>query len=102
MSRLSIPSRGNARAASRPKLGANRREYLNDVQAEAAVGRVGKVSQTTGRAAGTDIVPVKTFGFTEPQILEIALLVAVNFLIHLADDVAFADDNVPAVTARAT
>jgi hypothetical protein len=43
MSRLSIPSRGNARAASRPKLGANRREYLNDVQAEAAVGRVGKV-----------------------------------------------------------
>ncbi len=102
MSPLSIPSRGNARAASRPMLGAHRRAYLNEVQAEAAVGSVGKVSQTPGRAAGTDIVPVKNCGFTEAQMFEIVLLVAVNFLTHIVDDVAFTDDDVRGVTAHAT
>jgi hypothetical protein len=44
---------------------------------------------------------VKHSGFTEVQALELVLLVALNFLIHLVDDVAKTDNDFPVVTADA-
>jgi hypothetical protein len=65
------------RALDATELGIERCEYSNGVKAAPA-------------------------GFTEAQMLEIVLLTALHFLIHLVDDVPMTDNDTPAVTAHAT
>ncbi len=83
------------------ELAANRRGHSNDVKADAAVGFAKKVSETRGRVTGTDIAVVKDVGFSDAQVVEIVLLVALNFLTNLTNNVAETDIDFPVVTAHA-
>ncbi len=83
------------------QLHSNRRGHSNDVRAEAALCLAETGSGMPGRATGADSVAVKHSGFTEGQALELVLLAALNFLIHLVDDVGMTDSDFPGVTAGA-
>jgi uncharacterized peroxidase-related enzyme len=83
------------------ELAANRRGHSSDVRADAAVGFAKKVSETRGHVTATDIAAVKDAGFSDAHIVEIVLLVALNFLTNLVNNVAETEIDFPVVTAHA-
>lgn len=79
---------------------ANRRGHSNDAKSDAAVAFAYKVAETRGKVSDADIAMLRqTGGFSDAQIIEIVLNVALNFLTNLVNNVAETDIDFPVVLA---
>ncbi|MBY0574338.1 MAG: carboxymuconolactone decarboxylase family protein [Undibacterium sp.] len=78
---------------------ANRRGHSTDVKADAAVRFAITVAQERGHASDTAVQAVKDAGYTEAQILEIVLHVALNTLTNYVNSVARTPVDFPAAAA---
>lgn len=83
------------------ELAANRAGRSNDAKADAAVRFAKAVAETRGRVTSADIAAVKAGGYTDAQVVEIVLVVALNFLTNLINNVAETDIDFPVVSAKA-
>lgn len=83
------------------ELAANRAGRSNDANADAAVRFAKAVAETRGRVTSADIAAVKAGGYTDAQVVEIVLVVALNFLTNLINNVAETDIDFPVVSAKA-
>jgi uncharacterized peroxidase-related enzyme len=83
------------------ELTANRHGRSNDAKADAALRFAKTVAETRGQVSAGDIEAVKVAGYTDAQVVEIVLLVALNFLTNLINNVADTDIDFPVVSAKA-
>jgi len=83
------------------ELAANRRGHSNDMKADPAVSFARKVAETRGKVTDSDIKLVKAAGFGDAQIVEIVLVVALNFLTNLINNVGEPEIDFPEVYASA-
>jgi uncharacterized peroxidase-related enzyme len=83
------------------ELAANRHGRSNDAKADAALRFAKTVAETRGQVSTGDIEAVKAAGYTDAQVVEIVLLVALNFLTNLINNVADTDIDFPVVSAKA-
>ena len=83
------------------ELAANRRGHSNDLKADPAIIFAKKVAETRGKVTDSDIELVKAAGFTDAQVVEIVLTVALNFLTNLVNNVGETDIDFPEVYASA-
>ena len=79
----------------------NRRGRSADARTGAALGFAAKVAQQRGRVDAADIAAVRAAGFTDAQVVEIVVNVALNFLTNLVNNVAETEIDFPVVTAAA-
>lgn len=82
------------------EIAANRRGESNDGKADAAVRFAVRVAQERGHVADADLRAVKAAGYTDGQIVEIVLHVALNTLTNYVNEVAQTDIDFPEVGAR--
>lgn len=82
------------------ELAANRRGTSNDPQADAAVRFAVKVVNNRGHVTDADLSAVRMAGYSDAQILEIVLHVALNTLTNYVNEVAQTDIDFPVVQAR--
>ena len=82
------------------ELAANRRGYSSDPKAYTVV-FAKKVADARGKVSEADIAAVKFAGFTDAQIVEIVLNVALNVLTNFVNNVADTDIDFPVVRAEA-
>lgn len=80
---------------------ANRHGRSNDAKADAAVSFAKQIAETRGRIADADLAAVRLAGFSDAEIVDIVLNVAVNFLTNLVNNVADTAIDFPVVTAVA-
>jgi uncharacterized peroxidase-related enzyme len=83
------------------ELAANRHGRSNDPKADAALRFARTVAETRGQVSGADIAAVRGAGYSDAQVVEIVLLVALNFLTNLVNNVADTDIDFPVVSAKA-
>jgi len=83
------------------ELAANRRGHSNDMRADPAVVFAKRVAETRGKVTDSDIEMVKAAGYEDARIVEIVLLVALNFLTNLINNVGETDIDFPEVSASA-
>ena len=77
----------------------NRRGHSNDAKADAAVRFAVTVAQERGHASDAAVNAVKEAGFTEAQVVEIVLHVALNTLTNYVNSVARTPVDFPAAVA---
>lgn len=77
----------------------NRRGASSDAKANAIVRFAVKVADRRGAVADADLDAVKAAGVSEAEIVEITVLVALNFLTNLLNNVAKTDIDFPVVDA---
>jgi alkylhydroperoxidase family enzyme len=77
---------------------ANRRGHSADVKADAALKFAVQVASTRGHVATADIQAVKAAGYSEADVLEIVLHVALNTLTNYVNEVAETAIDFPLVT----
>lgn len=82
------------------ELAANRRGTSNDPQADAAVRFAVKVVNNRGHVSDTDLTAVRAAGYSDAQIIEIVLHVALNTLTNYVNEVAKTDIDFPVVEVR--
>ncbi|HRE19990.1 MAG TPA: carboxymuconolactone decarboxylase family protein, partial [Rhabdaerophilum sp.] len=82
------------------ELAANRRGVSNDPQADAAVRFAVKVMNNRGHVSDADLSAVRMAGYSDAQIVEIVLHVALNTLTNYVNEVAKTDIDFPVVEAR--
>ena len=83
------------------ELAANREGGSMDVMADAAVRFATKVVRERGHVTDADVQAVKTAGYSDGQVIEIVLHVALNTLTNYVNEVAKTDIDFPVVTHRA-
>lgn len=83
------------------ELAANRRGASNDPQADAAVRFAVKIVNSRGHISDADLSAVRMGGYSDAQIVEIVLHVALNTLTNYVNEVAKTDIDFPVVSARA-
>ncbi len=83
------------------ELAANRAGRSNDAKADAAIRFAKTVAETRGQVSAGDVAAVKTAGYSDAQVVEIVLVVALNFLTNLINNVAQTDIDFPVVSAKA-
>lgn len=66
----------------------NREGKSSDKKAQAALEFAKTVMETAGKVSDTDLEKVKTAGYSEGEILEIATLVALNFFTNAINNIA--------------
>lgn len=76
---------------------ANRRGASSDHKAAAALRFAGQVIAQRGHVSDTDFADVKSAGYSEAEIIEIVLLVALNTLTNYVNNVARTDIDFPVV-----
>ena len=79
---------------------ANRSGASNDMKADAAVRFAAKVSRERGHITDSDLSAVKLAGYTDPQVIEIVLHVALNTWTNYFNEVFKTDIDFPVVEAR--
>lgn len=79
------------------ELDANRRGSSNDPKAAAALRFATQIVATRGHVSDADLATVKAAGYTEAEIIEIVLLVALNTLTNYVNNVAQTDVDFPEV-----
>jgi uncharacterized peroxidase-related enzyme len=79
---------------------ANREGSSSDAKAAAALQFAGKVLATRGHVSAADLDAVKAAGYSDAQVLEIVLHVALNTLTNYVNEVAKTDIDFPVVTHR--
>ena len=83
------------------ELAANRRGHSSDPKADTVVVFAKKVTDARGKVSEADIAAVRFAGFTDAQIVEIVLNVALNVLTNFVNNVADTDIDFPVVRAEA-
>jgi len=79
------------------ELDANRHGNSSDAKAAAALRFATRVVGTRGHVADEDLVAVKAAGYSEAEVIEIVLLVALNTLTNYVNNVAETDIDFPVV-----
>lgn len=79
---------------------ANRSGASNDPKADAAVRFAAKVARERGHVAEEDLRAVKLAGYSDAQVIEMVLHVALNTWTNYINEVAKTDIDFPAVAAR--
>ncbi|PPD14559.1 MAG: alkylhydroperoxidase [Methylobacterium sp.] len=82
------------------ELAANRRGTSNDPQADAAVRFAVKVVNNRGHVSDADLAAIRSAGYSDAQIIEIVLHVALNTLTNYVNEVAKTDIDFPVVSTR--
>ena len=83
------------------ELEANRNGTSTDAKAAAAVAFAVRVVLERGHVSDADLKAVKDAGYTEPQVVEIVLHVALNTLTNYVNEVAKTEIDFPEVKAAA-
>ena len=83
------------------EIAANRGGASNDPKADAAVRFAAKVVAARGHVVGSDLDVVRIAGYSDAEILEIVLHVALNTLTNYVNEVAGTDIDFPEVRSRA-
>lgn len=76
---------------------ANRRGASSDPKATAALRFAGQIIAQRGHVSDADLAAVKTAGYSEAEVIEIVLLVALNTLTNYVNNVARTDIDFPLV-----
>jgi uncharacterized peroxidase-related enzyme len=79
---------------------ANRSGASNDIKADAAVRFAAKVVNARGHVGDADVAAVKAAGFSDAQLVEIVLHVALNTLTNYVNEVAKTEIDFPLVATR--
>ena len=82
------------------EIAANRSGSSNDPKADAAVRFAAKVAHERGHVAEDDLRTVKLAGYSDAQVIEMVLHVALNTWTNYINEVAKTDIDFPVVTAR--
>ena len=82
------------------EIAANRSGASNDPKADAAVRFAAQVTHARGHVGEGDLQAVKLAGYTDAQVIEIVLHVALNTWTNYINEVAKTDIDFPAVSAR--
>jgi len=82
------------------EIAANRSGASNDPKADAAVRFAAKVIQLRGHVSEEDLRAVEGAGYTDAQVIEIVLHVALNTWTNYVNEVAKTDIDFPVVTQR--
>lgn len=91
----------NLAKLSEMEIAANRDGTSTDAKADAAVRFAVKLVNTRGHASEDDLNSVREAGYSDAQIIEIVLHVALNTLTNYVNEVAKTDIDFPVVTAKA-
>ncbi len=83
------------------EINANRNGFSGDAKADAAVRFARKVAEARGHVASDDLSKVKAIGFSDAEIIEIVLHVALNTLTNYINSVAQTEIDFPVVNAFA-
>jgi alkylhydroperoxidase family enzyme len=83
------------------ELTASRHGRSSDAKADAALRFAKAVAETRGQVSTGEIEAVKAAGYTDAQVVEIVLTVALHFLTNLINNVADTDIDFPVVSAKA-
>ena len=83
------------------ELAANREGGSSDAKADAALRFAAKVVRERGHVTDADVKTVKAAGYSDAQVIEIVLHVALNTLTNYVNEVAKTDIDFPVVTHRA-
>jgi len=83
------------------EISANRDGRSNDAKADAAVRFAAKVTQARGHTSELDLQDVREAGYSDAQIIEIVVHVALNTLTNYVGVVAKTEIDFPVVTAKA-
>lgn len=83
------------------ELAANRDASSSDAKAKAALHFAAKVVRERGHVSDVDVQDVKDAGYTEAQVIEIVLHVALNTLTNYVNEVARTEIDFPVVTHHA-
>jgi uncharacterized peroxidase-related enzyme len=84
------------------EMAANREGGSRDATADAAVRFAAKVVRARGHVTDADVQTVKDAGYTDGQVIEIVLHVALNTLTNYVNEVAKTEIDFPVVTHKAT
>lgn len=82
------------------EIAANRSGASNDPKADAAVRFAAKVARERGHVAEEDLRAVKLAGYSDAQVIEMVLHVALNTWTNYINEVAKTDMDFPVVTSR--
>ena len=82
-------------------MAANREGGSPDPAADAALRFATRVVRERGHVSDQDVQAVKAAGFTDAQVIEIVLHVALNTLTHYVNEVAKTEIDFPVITHRA-
>ena len=91
----------NLSKLSDAEIAANRDGGSTDAKADAAVRFAVKVAETRGHPSEADLQAVKQAGYTDAQVMEIVLHVALNTLTNYVNETIKTEIDFPVVTARA-
>ena len=91
----------NLAKLSEAEIAANRDGSSTDSKADAAVRFAVKLVKTRGHVSDADVQAVKKAGYSDAQVIEIVLHVALNTLTNYVNEVAKTEIDFPVVTARA-
>jgi uncharacterized peroxidase-related enzyme len=91
----------NLAKLSDAEIAANRNGGSTDTKADAAVRFAVKLVNTRGHVSEADVKAVKAAGYTDEQVIEIVLHVALNTLTNYVNEVAKTEIDFPVVTAKA-
>ena len=91
----------NLAKLSDAEIALNRAGGSSDQKAEAAVGFAVRLVNARGHVTDADVRAVKDAGYTDAQVIEIVLHVALNTLTNYVNEVASTEIDFPVVSARA-
>jgi uncharacterized peroxidase-related enzyme len=91
----------NLAKLSDAEIAANRNGGSTDPKADAAVRFAVRLINARGHVSDADLQAVKQAGYSDAQVIEIVLHVALNTLTNYVNEVAKTEIDFPAVTARA-
>jgi uncharacterized peroxidase-related enzyme len=91
----------NLAKLSDAEIAANRNGGSTDTKADAAVRFAVKLVNARGHVSEADVKAVKAAGYTDAQVIEIVLHVALNTLTNYVNEVAKTEIDFPVVTANA-
>lgn len=83
------------------EIAANRAGGSTDPKADAAVRFAARIVQTRGHVADADVQAVRLAGYSDAQLIEIILHVALNTLTNYVNEVAETEIDFPVVSAKA-
>jgi len=90
----------NLAGLSDAEIAANRNGGSTDDQAAAAVRFAIKVVETRGQVSDADVAAIRVAGYSDAEVIEIVLHVALNTLTNYVNEVAETTIDFPAVKAR--
>ena len=91
----------NLAKLSEAEISANRDGGSTDPKADVAVRFAVKLVNARGHVSAADVQAVKQAGYSDPQVIEIVLHVALNTLTNYVNEMAKTEIDFPVVTAKA-